>query len=213
MNAMRTSSFAILLALVGCGSKTDPGSGTGSLFVVVEVSGKPDSTSFEAEIKAGGNGVIGANLVFEDVDRKKTATAEMRSAGLYRASMEGYARTVAIRVVSGEDELEAQLEGPAVHVITRPPNDYLVRRKDFETLKIEWGAEDPADRVEIVPQGAEKIILEDDPFEARIPLGGLENGSHKLTVIRETSVDLRGGTEGSRMRSRYTVDNRFIIEG
>jgi len=33
------------------------------------------------------------------------------------------------------------------------------------------------------------------------------------SVTRETSVDLDGGVSGSRMRTRYTVDNRFTIEG
>jgi hypothetical protein len=211
---MRALRFAGLLAFaVSCGGKTDPGGGSGSLFVLAEISGKPDSTSIEIEVKAGGNEVIGANVVLEDVDRGKRATAEERSAGLYRAALEGYARTLSLKIVSGDDDLEAQLEGPAPHVITRPENNAIVQRRDFDNLLIEWQAEGPAERVEIVPQGTDPIVLEGDPFEFRIPLGGLENGEHKISVTRETTVDLRGGSVGSRMRTRYTVDNRFTLEG
>jgi hypothetical protein len=206
-------SIGLAAALAACGGRTDPGSGTNTLFVLIEVNGKPDSTSIEANIEARGNGVVGANVVFEDLDRRVMAVGEQRSAGSYRASIAGYARALSVRIVSADDELEAQLEGPAPHVITRPENDVIVDRKSFETLKIEWEADDRADRVEIIPQGAEKITLDGDPFEARIPLGGLENGSHDLEVIRENDVDLDGGTAGSRMRTRYTVDNRFTLEG
>jgi hypothetical protein len=206
--------FAGLLAFaVGCGGKTDPGGGSGTLFVLAEISGKPDSTSIEIEVKARGNPVVGANVVLEDVDRGKTATAEGRAAGLYRAAIEGYARTLSLRIVSGDDDLDAQLEGPAPHTITRPGNDAIVRRKDFDTLLVQWEADEPADAVEIVPQGSDPISIDGDPFEFRIPLGGLESGEHKLSVTRETSVDLRGGDSGSRMRTRYTVDNRFTLEG
>jgi hypothetical protein len=183
------------------------------LFVLAEVSGKPDSTSIEVEIKANGNPVVGANVFLEDADRGNTATAEGKSAGLYRASIEGYARTLSLRIVSGEDDLEAQLEGPAPHTITYPLDDAAVQRKDFEFLLIQWLADEPAERVEIVVPGADKIELDGDPFEVRIPLGGLENGEHELTVTRETSVNLDGGVAGSRMRTRYTVDNRFTLEG
>src|SRR5688500_11513799 len=100
---MRALAFAGLLA-IGCGA-TDPGSGSNTLFVTAEVSGKPDSTSIEVEIKANGNPVVGANVVFEDQVRGNTATAEGKSAGLYRASIEGYARTLSIRIVAGDDDL------------------------------------------------------------------------------------------------------------
>lgn len=209
---MRALIFAGLLA-IACGPRTDPGDGSDSLFVLAEIAGKPDSTSIEVEIKAAGNPVIGANVVFEDLDRGKTATAEGQSAGLYRAAIEGYARILSIRIVAGRDDLNAQLEGPAPHVITYSLNDAIVQRKDFDFLLVRWEAEDPADRVEVVPEGAETVELDGDPFEVRIPLGGFLNGEHKLEVTRETSVDLDGGTEGSRMRTRYTVDNRFTLEG
>lgn len=207
--------FLLLLAPAtpACGSKTDRGSGSETLFTRVEVGGTPDGTTVEVELKLRGNPVVGANVVVTNDDSKGTATLESLSAGLYRTSLAGYARVLAIRITSGADTLEAALEGPSPHVITRPPNNAIVRRADFEVLKVEWAADDPADRVEVEPEGAETISLDGDAFEAEIPLGPLKNREQRLGVTRENSVDLAGGAAGSRMRTRYKVDNRFTLEG
>lgn len=202
----------LLSTTLACGNGTDSGSGTGTLFTTIEVSGRPDSTKVEAEITARGNPVVGANVVFTDVERSQPVTAEGKSSGKYQANFQGYVRTLKVQITSGDDTLEAQLEGPAAHVITRPPNDAIVRRADFEVLDVEWDADAAADSVEVVPEEGNKLSLDHDDFEATLPLGPLKNGSQKLSVERGTSVDLAGGTEGSRFRSRYKVDNRFTLE-
>lgn len=207
----RLAPLCVLLA--ACGSPTDSGSGSGTLFATIEVSGEPNSTKIEVELLARGNPVIGANVAFEDHDTEQTFVAEQKSAGSYRTTLEGYVRTLKVKITSGEDDLEATLEGPAPHVITRPQNNAIVARRDFDTLLVEWEADDAADRVEIDVKDGEKLELSDDPFSAELPLGGLRNGEQKVEVLRETNVDLDGGAEGSRMRSRYVVDNRFTLEG
>jgi hypothetical protein len=210
---MRTSIAMLLPVLAACGGGTDAGSGTGTLFATIEVTGRPNDTKVELELSARGNPVIGANVVLTDVDRELPVTAEAKNAGRYDANFMGYARTIEVKIVAGEDELEASLEGPAPHVITRPPNDAIVRRADYEVLTVEWEADDPADSVEVAPEDGDKVNLEEDDFETDIPLGPLKNGSQKISVERATSVDLSGGTAGSRFRSRYKVDNRFTLEG
>lgn len=202
----------VLLA-AACGSRTDSGSGSDTLFALIEVTGKPESTGVEVELKLRGNPVVGANVVVTDDDTKGTTTLEGRSAGLYKATLTGYARTLGVKITSGEDTLEARLEGPSPHVITRPPNDAIVRRADFDVLRVEWQADTPADRVEIEPEGTDAITLDGDVFEALVPLGPLKSREQRIGVTRETSVDLAGGVEGSKMRSRYKVDNRFTLEG
>ena len=205
---------ALALALAACGSATDPGSGTRTLFATVEITGKPDNTKVEVELMARGNPVVGANVVFRDLERDLTVIADRGGkAGNYRAMFPGHARTLSLRIVAADDHLEATLEGPADHVITRPPNNAIVRRRDFEVLRVEWEADGGADRVEVKPEKGSLIRLEGDPFAADVPLGALPNGEQKISVTRETSVELRGGTSGSRMRARYEVDNRFTLEG
>ncbi len=163
---------------------------------------------------ARGNPVVGANLVIEDRDRGVTTTLEQTAAGRYRATTMGYARVVELRIVSGDDNLKAVLEGPHAHVITRPENGAIVRRGDFDTLRVQWRAEPSgdADAARVSIEGQEGVELEGDVYEARVPIGGLRNGAHRLTVRRETSIELAGGTTGSRIRTRYQVDNEFVIE-
>jgi hypothetical protein len=209
---MRRSALSLPLLCLACASGTDPGEGTGTLVALVEASGRPDRTSVEVSLVAGDSPVAGANVVLTDVESERDVTAEMKKAGEYRASFPGYARTIRIRVVEGDDFLEGQLEGPAPHVITRPPADAIVRRGDFTDLRIEWEAEDPADRVEVDLKGADRLELEGDPFTADIPLLDVDDGEQTLSVRRETEVHLAGGRPGSRMRARYEVDNRFTVE-
>lgn len=203
----------LALLLVGCGSATDPGSGTGTLFATIDVDAEPDSTKIEVELLARGNPVVGANVAFTNVDTDEAIVAEQRSAGSYRVTVDGYQRTLRVKITSGEDELEATLEGPAPHVITRPQNDAIVRRADFDQLLVEWDADAAADRIEVDPEDGEKITLEEDPGEVRLPLGGLQNGEQRVKVLRENVVELEGGAAGSRMRTSYEVDNRFTLEG
>ena len=92
-------------------------------------------------------------------------------------------------------------------------NNAIVRRADFDQLLVEWEADAAADRIEVDPEDGEKITMEEDPGEVRLPLGGLQNGEQRVKVLRENVVELEGGAAGSRMRTSYEVDNRFTLEG
>ena len=70
-----------------------------------------------------------------------------------------------------------------------------------------------ADAVEVAAGGAEPVRVEGDPGQAELPLAPLLDGPQTLRVTRETSVELRGGLPGSRMRCRYEVDNSFTLGG
>lgn len=207
--------LALLVAGLAVGpacSRTDSGSGTGTLHAIVEIRADETSTTIEAQLQKEGVSVRGANVFVREDDTGATATLESPVPGLYRATMRGYARTIELVITAGEDGLEAVLEGPKPHRITRPPNDARVRRTGFDVLEVEWDADGPAERVELTA-GGERVTLEGDLYRGEIPLQPLSNGEHTLGVTRETRVDLEGGTEGSRMRSRYEVDNRFTLEG
>jgi hypothetical protein len=209
---MRALPILLILILGAACAKTDPGGGSGTLFVLAEIVATSDTTNVEVSVMLRGNPVTGANVAVTDDDTGEDINLEGRTAGIYTTTIHGYARTLGLQITSGNDELDAQLEGPAAHRITRPPNDARVLRKDFTVLRVEWEAEDPADRVEVVAEKTAPLSLEGDTFEAEVPLATLENGDQRIAVTRETTVELAGGTEGSRMRSRYKVDNRFTLE-
>ncbi len=217
---LRTARFgyisALVLALAGCGSRTDPGRGTKVLEAQIEVSGREDSTSIELALQARGNPVLGANVVFTDVDSGEQYTAEMQSAGNYRSTIMGYPLALRVRIVSADDFLEAQLESPAPHSITQPPNDSIVRGVDgagqpFEFLVVRWSGES-AQKATVHPEGSMELPQETDIGAAEIPLANLSNGDQRVGVTRQTSVNLAGGAPGSQMRTRYRVDNRFTLE-
>src|SRR5687767_10914123 len=109
--SIQSTLLALLLgpAAIGC-SGTDPGSGSNTLFANVEIAGREDSTQIEVELKLRGNPVVGANVVATDDDSGVAATLEGPSAGIYKGRLMGYAQTIALKITSGEDELEAQLE-------------------------------------------------------------------------------------------------------
>lgn len=214
MSALHRPIVALALAagsLVAC-STNDAGTGSGTLTTRFEITGSATSTAFEAQVSLGGAPVSNANVFVRNVDTGETFTLTGSAGGLYRATARGYVRTVELRVTSGDDHLEATLEGPSPHVVSRPPNDARVRRAGSTVLDVEWDADAPAELVE-VSVGATTVTAEGDAFAAELPLAPLANGEHTLTVTRQTSIELAGGAPGSRMRSRYKVDNRFGLEG
>jgi hypothetical protein len=202
-----------LALAAGCSKRTDPGSGSGTLLAAIEIAGSEAATSIDVALTLGGNPVAGANVVFTDADTNQVLTLEQSHAGSYRGTLSRYHRTLKVKITSGDDTLAAELEGPSPHIITRPPNDSIVRRGSFTNLRVEWQAESHADRALVEAEGAAPIPLDNDPFEANVPLADLKDKEQKISVGRETSVDLAGGAKGSKMTSRYKVDNRFTLEG
>jgi hypothetical protein len=199
---------------VGCsGGRTDTGTGTGTLLAAIEVEGSANGTSIDVMLTLRGNPVPSANVVFTDVDSGQTLALDQIQSGAYRGSFGNYHRTLKVKITSGDDTLSATLEGPSPHVITRPPNDAIVERAGFMFLRVEWQAPSAAQRVVIVPDGIDPITLDGDPFFATIPLMALKDQTQMIEVRRETSVDLAGGAQGSKMTTRYKVDNSFTLEG
>lgn len=206
--------LAAALSVAGCGSKTDPGGGTETLSVLVEcLFGASDRTAIEVDLRsAASNPIAGATVRLEDVDRGNEATAAMESPGSYRGSFGGYARTIRVELETPDgDTLYAQLEGPAPHVLTRPPDGAIVERGGFETLKITWDAAAPAEAAEVEAGDGQPVRVDGDPGEAELPLAPLLNGPQTLRVLRETTVELAGGLPGSRMRSRYETRAEFTL--
>ncbi len=210
MTSIRLCALALLAA--SCGG-TDPGSGSGTLFTVAEASARADRTRVRITVKLKGNPVLGANVVVTEVETNTSKNLSSSGNGEYETTFNGYARTLRLAITSGEDRLEATLVGPAAHTITRPPADAIVRRRDFDVLDLEWEAPGPADRVTVAAEGVDPIELPGTNTSVQIPLGGLMNGDQSITVERSSSVPLAGGAEGSTLRIRYEVDNRFTLEG
>lgn len=210
---MRALAIVVVgLLTAGCGSKTDPGGGTQTLTALVEVLASAERTLIEVDLRAGANPIATADVRLEDVDRGNVATAE-GDTGSFRASFNGYARTVRIELTTPDgDNLNAQLQGPAPHVITRPSTGVTVRRGGFESLKVTWDSDEDAEAVLIEAGDGAPLMLDGDPKEAEISLAPLLNGPQTVRIQRQTTVELAGGIPGSKMRSRYEVSSDFTLE-
>lgn len=199
------------LLLAAC-SATNPGTGSGTLLVNADVEGKSDSTEIEIEVKKDMRPVFGANVTVRDLSTGSLTTLEGKGDGVYKTTLNRYVRSVAIKIVSGDDALEAAIEGPAKHTITRPPDNAIVRRAGGEVLSVRWEADGRADEVEVQAEGTERIRLELDTFGFDIPLSSLKNGEQRLRVERANGVDLAGGASGSLLRARYKAEARFTLQ-
>ena len=209
------SSLVIAFASSAC-VQTNSGSGSETLYTICNVDARADNTQLSVSLTNRGNSVIGANVVVIDRTTERSLNLEggQRSDGYrYEGVFSGYAQIIQLKITSGEDQLEAQLVGPSKHELTRPPNDSIVRRGSFDSLTVDWEADDSADRVRIRVDDGNPVTLEEDEFTADIPISDIQNGAHVIEVERENEVDLAGGASGSIMRIRYKVDNRFTIEG
>ncbi len=209
---MRSLAPLAAILLIGCGAQTDPGSGTQTLTALVEILATAERTVIEVDLRAGANPIANADVTLEDVNRGNSATATGEN-GSFRASFNGYARTVRIEINTPDgDELQAQLQGPAPHTITRPADGFTVLRGDFDSLKVTWDASEDAQGVELEAADGGPVFFDNDSGEAELPLGPLLNGSQDLAVRRQTSVKLAGGIPGSKMRSRYETQVRFTLQ-
>ena len=163
----------LLLCAAAC-SETDAGEGSETLYVQVSARSQADSTQITASLSQKGNDVVGANVVIRDVDNDTSINLEGSSSSggyVYTGILTVYARLIQLEIKSGDDDLIAQLGGPNPHLITRPPNDAIVRRQSFDELSIEWDADDPADEVLVAIDQENPIILSEDRFRVDIPIG------------------------------------------
>lgn len=196
----------------GCGGDTDPGSGSNTIKAVVLVEADSGRTQAEVLLNApNGNPILGANVVFVDREKDENLTAEMPQAGNYRVTVNRYVQKLGLRIVAADDELQARLLGPAPHVITRPPVGAIVRRGDFESIKIDWESEQKAEAVRIRLAG-EDVELSGDNGSGDVPLTNVPDGANTVVVIRSTSVELAGGLDGSEMTISYEASADFSLE-
>lgn len=205
---------SLWLAITAC-SATDPGSGSGTLLVVADAFGKPDSTQLVVEVRKGAEPVRAASVEMEDVQRGRVHQLEEIGEGSqrrYESVIDEYVPILRLRIRSGNDLLEATLEGPTVHQITRPPDGARVARGSDEFLTVRWEAAAPAGGVTITPEGAPPLEVDGSQTSINVPLSGLQDGDQVLRVERSTETALAGGVDGSRMTVRYKVDNRFTLE-
>jgi hypothetical protein len=200
--------------LGACGESQFISEGTGTLFAEIDIVAKPERTNVDLTLQRAGAALEDANVVVTEIERGESKNAESRGSGEYQTSLTGYARVLSFIIAEGQDNLKAENRGPAPHIITEPANNIILDRASVgEDLTIRWTSDGTATRVIIELNGREIERIDGDPSQTNVPTASLQDGSQRVVVHRETEFPLQGATQGSRMVTRYSVDNTFTIRG
>jgi hypothetical protein len=218
--------FGVALA-AGCGSdnsglgRTDPGTGTGTLFVDARV----DYDNLEAiaglrvDVRKGGRPLNGAHvqITSETGPIDLTAGGDGEYRGAYPGwSSSGYILSVTVFGPDGKtttDALEASLQAPvrvdlASPDVTRP---FDARTLPNGVLVVAWQGP-AADRVEVRSGDFDPAPFTPDPLSVSIPAAMLRNDLQKLEIRREASVALAGGLPGSTFTAHYRLRTSLIVQ-
>lgn len=218
----RVAGLAVVLtmaSLTGCGY-TDPGTGTNTLEVVARLSftaSDDGETDVRVRVLKRGAVVNDASVAIQNGETGEKFVIDEQTTGQdrYRGLLDGYHRRIELSVTAGADHLVGRLEGPGRHLIKSPLNDSVLRRSDADTMRVRWRAEDGlmADEVELRFDESEfSTTIGRDTGEVVVATAELIPGLEELRVTRRNSVNLAGGTAGSKLEIAYTAANRFEVE-
>lgn len=216
---MRSSVVVVLLTLAGCGY-TDAGDGSKTLVVVADAvysASEDNQLRVDVTVSKDGVGVTGATVKFTDGESGDVFTVPPHGGqdGRYRGDLTGYHHSLAIEVDSGDDNLEAQLEGPGTHVIAEPVNGARLTRDDVANLDIEWEVSDGirADKVHIeIGDNVCTTTEIEETGSLTLPCKGLPAGSSFVRVRRSNQISLEGGVGESNFELSYQVTNQIVVE-
>jgi len=217
-----------MVSAVACGY-TDGGSGTNTLEVVAtlvyETRHSDEGMQADVSIRKNGLAVEGATVILTDGDKNDAVTVPQHDNGQntrYRTDsthlLLGYRRKLELRVESGSDRLEAKLEGPGPHLISKPTNDEQMSRGDLgDSFEVRWKTEDgiAADEVVITvtSQNTDDRVrtVSGDPGKYDMSSTTLENFDNNIRVLRRNRLRLSGGTGASEMTLGYEASNRVVV--
>lgn len=217
----RTLITLVAAFVAGCGS--DPGSGTGTLFVdaVARTDGSTQGTSLAVVVRQGSSSgeLISDAAVELEGDRGSLHALPYSGfsfAGSYSKSGIAWEPGWRLRIRRGADELEAYLQAPGVTTITRPEPGSSFNRGVGEPLRVEW-TDDAGRRAEVVEvrleQAGYERAMTEDPGHREIPAGTwTEDTEETVRVLRTNDLTLEGGASGSVFRAISEAQVSFTVQ-
>jgi hypothetical protein len=209
----------LIVSSAACGY-TDGGDGTGTLEVVAEIIYRTHDNDTEVEISVEKDGSTVNDATVELTDGESGETFSVSQANpneTYEASIDSYHRRIKLRVESGADRLEAQLEGPGVHRVVHPENDSILRLAELGSeFEVRWDTEDGLAAQEVIVKidddFSHTIRGYQDPGHYGVPTSYLESDDADVSVWRINKVSLNGGIGESRMEIEYRARNSVVVE-
>ncbi len=211
-----------VLFAAGCGGFTDSGSGSRTLLVDARAAYalSNDRTDLRVDVEVQSGDADEARVfVTDDESNEEIELLLANNAGIrtarFNGSFSGYRRRLELRVERGDDDLDAQLEGPGRHVIESPSNGSALSLDDVGgSLEISWSVEDglQADTVSVsLDESSFDATVDEDKGKLDVEREFLSLGDEEVEVRRTNSIELAGGLVGSKFDFSYEVDNEFII--
>ena len=217
MRAMqRVMLSAAMSAIAACGGFTNGGGGTKTLEVEARVSFAAGNANMNARVSVVQNGaqVKSAVVTLRDEETEAVFTLEP-DGNFYRANIAGaYRRKLELKVERGEDNLDAKLEGPGEHFVSNPFDGTTIELGE-DALTVNWTVSDGirADEVAITLDGSDyRGETNRDRGEVEVPRELLRVGDDVIHIERSNSVELDGGTGGSRFTMSYEASASVTFE-
>jgi hypothetical protein len=212
------------LMTVGCGTdgsglgRTDPGSGTGTLFVEARANYETGDnlTELSVKIRKGGVDLDGAHVhIVSDlgsVDLRGEGGGEYRAV---QSGWSGHGYLLDISVLDGAgketDGLEASLVSPVrVEMTLDTSKPFDPHTLPNQVLTVSWKGP-PADRAMVRTSDFEPPAFAPDPLSVGIPGRYFQDDTQRLTITRENSVALAGGLPGSTFSARYRFETHLTV--
>lgn len=213
----------IMIACLGAACGSDPGTGTGTLFVdaVARTDGSTQGTSLTVLIRQGSSsGELISDAVVEVTGDRGSVHVLPYSgfsfAGSYNKSDIAWEPGWRLHIQRGADELEAYLQAPGTTTITRPDPGEVFNRALGEPLRVEW-SDDAGRRAEVVEvrlqQGAYERASTEDPGHREIPPGTWSEATQETVFVeRINDLPLEGGASGSLFKAISEATLTFSVQ-
>lgn len=209
--------------LLGACGGTNPGWGSGTLYVSARLSsdGSTDGTSARVEVRQGSStgAVVPDATVTLKGNKLEARTLTFRdnvgNGGAYVTDTFAWDSNFALEVKHGDDTLVGALDPPGASVLTAPIAGTTFRRADGAAMKIEW-KDELGRRADSTKLSLERAKIDQswsngsEPFHVELlPSQLVANDKERISLDRTSEVNLAGGTDGSVMRA--TTSHRIEV--
>ena len=203
-------SLVLLFALCACGgTSTDPGGGTQTLLVNGSVELQDGGSSFFVEVRKGSIRITGAAVSFES--GLGTTTLVGDAEGRYQGFASGWASSYHLRVVAGDDNLDATILAPEAPSLVEPEPSVAFDPHLAENgiVRLSWSGE-AAQTIEVGTKDF-KWGPNPDGGGVDVPATAFQDTTQQVRIERKNETPLAGGTAGSQLEARADTRTDLTI--
>jgi hypothetical protein len=206
--------------LTACGG-SDPGSGTQTLYVEATASsdGSSQGTSITVLVRDGGaQGSFLQNATVTVIGDRGTNHAlpfvGVFGIGAYHKSNFNWEGGWRLKIVNGNDNLEAYVAGPGLTTITAPTANSTFSKASAQNLSVQWrddmGRTMPNADIDFRRANIDRTVQDTGSYS--VDYNSLVVATdEQITVTRWTELNLRGGVTGSRFRAETKAELDLIV--